>query len=537
MKEKLINLIRQGKLSKAFEEGESFLKIMNDHYYSWTMLQSKLNDVKNENTKGILNSEEFTRQMNLINSQLLDLILKLDNDLHIADTVPVEEQSFRDKLQNALLGSYEILKVLSDGPLSVNYKAKELFEDNMVVIKAMKFDGFVDVSSLFEEITRARQFNHRNIISVIGKSSIDANPKYVVLEYIGGTALNTIVTENGARPKGETRRVLLHLAQALYYLHKRKVFNADLQSTRIFMDKEGEPMMAPFILFKTQSESNYDQMVSNLQYMSLSRLRSKGYKNDHPRANQFSLGTLGYFLIVGQPLFEKASIVDLIEARKLFDQDETFRAKKLANLDGGLALNRLVEKLLAKEDEDSFSNMLEVIEYLKNIKDNTKSNDKEAQESYSRACSYNPHITLELVQKIKDKNPDEFNGLKPEEVAIKLHNVINLFIESDYGKSYLLKATQSKELSSIFFRHQLLFKEIFLNLLAEADYLWSAEVQAAWETTLQDTFEEVKIMYAEPKPEASPEESIELNTESDQRIISEKETKENNMDSEESSSV
>jgi len=466
MKEKLINLIRQGKLSKAFEEGESFLKIMNDHYYSWTMLQSKLNDVKNENTKGILNSEEFTRQMNLINSQLLDLILKLDNDLHIADTVPVEEQSFRDKLQNALLGSYEILKVLSDGPLSVNYKAKELFEDNMVVIKAMKFDGFVDVSSLFEEITRARQFNHRNIISVIGKSSIDANPKYVVLEYIGGTALNTIVTENGARPKGETRRVLLHLAQALYYLHKRKVFNADLQSTRIFMDKEGEPMMAP-------------QMVSNLQYMSLSRLRSKGYKNDHPRANQFSLGTLGYFLIVGQPLFEKASIVDLIEARKLFDQDETFRAKKLANLDGGLALNRLVEKLLAKEDEDSFSNMLEVIEYLKNIKDNTK----------------------------------------------------------DYGKSYLLKATQSKELSSIFFRHQLLFKEIFLNLLAEADYLWSAEVQAAWETTLQDTFEEVKIMYAEPKPEASPEESIELNTESDQRIISEKETKENNMDSEESSSV
>ena len=70
---------------------------------------------------------------------------------------------------------------------------------------------------------------------------------------------------------------------------------------------------------------------------------------------------------------------------------------------------------------------------------------------------------------MKEENPDQFEDLELQEVAIKLHNVINLFIESEYGNSFLTKAMQSRELSSIFFHHQSLFKEIILNLLEEAD--------------------------------------------------------------------
>ena len=126
MKKKLIKEIRSGNLSSAFTKGEEFLKTIYDHYYTWTMLQAKYNDKKNDNTKGILSTEEFARHTNLINTQLLDLILTIDKDLQSSESSTVEEETFMSKLQNAVLGSYEIEEVLSEGVLAINYKALSL---------------------------------------------------------------------------------------------------------------------------------------------------------------------------------------------------------------------------------------------------------------------------------------------------------------------------------------------------------------------------------------------------------------------------
>ena len=58
MKEDLINLIRKGQLQDAFSSGESFLKKINEHYYSWITLQSRFNDKNNENIKGLLKKQQ-----------------------------------------------------------------------------------------------------------------------------------------------------------------------------------------------------------------------------------------------------------------------------------------------------------------------------------------------------------------------------------------------------------------------------------------------------------------------------------------------
>ena len=39
-------------------------------------------------------------------------------------------------------------------------------------------------------------------------------------------------------------------------------------------------------------------------------------------------------------------------------------------------------------------------------------------------------------------------------------------------------------------------KEIFYASLAESDYLWSDDIQFAWDTTLNETFEEIKKSFA-----------------------------------------
>ncbi len=496
MKEDLIKLIRKGELQKALTKGEEFLKVMNDNYFLWTTLQSRFNDKKNQNTKGILSGEEYTKEFNLLNAQVLELILKIDSEIQENKNTSGVEETLKEKLQNSLLGSYEVLDMLSDGSLTTTFRAKELFDDDFVAIKTLKIDNHNSNGEVFEEINRVKNFNHRNLVSILGRSAVNASPKHVILEYIDGIPLNKIILENGSRPMGETKRILLKLCEALYYLHKRKVFNADLRASRVFIDKEGEPIFAPFILFRTKTDTNYDQIVSNLKYMSFQRLNSKDYKHFDPRSNQFSIGVLAYLLITGEPLFEGNSIVDLIEARNLFEKNDAYREEKLSKLDCSDDMKHLVKKLFAINRDDRYPSMFEIITDLRRMESFSNVNNFIAQESYSRACSFNPKITFELIKEINDRDFDSFPDLDINSFSKNIHNSISLIIETDSNKSYLMKAFQSIELSTLFLKYDKPFREVFYALLAESDYLWSEDIQFAWETTLNETFEEIKKTFA-----------------------------------------
>jgi len=496
MKNELVKLIRTGKLEIALTKGEEFLALMKDHYYGWAMLQSRYNDKKNEHLKGILSQENFTQEVNRINSDLLDLVLKVDKDARLSfQEEKIEEISLKEQLQQKLIASHHILDILSEGTSTVTYKAKELFGDDFVAIRVLKNTNLFKSTDAFEEVSKVKKINHRNIISVLGQSAVDSNLKYVIMEYVNGIELESLILENGSRPLRETKHILLKICDALYYLHKRKIFNADLRATRILIDDEGEPMISPFIVFRTKSENNYNQIISNLKYMSYQRLNSKDYKHYTPQSNQFSLGVVAYLLLVGESLFDSDSIIDLIEARSAFEKDDAYREEKLSKMDGSTELIAMVNKLLSKKRKDRFPNMHEVIVALQNIEDDSKRDHKTAQESYSRARSCNPEITIELVEKINDEDFKNLPDLDRKQYAQKLHHIISLIIETDSNKSYLTKVVHSKVLSTLFFQHFSVFKENLYELLKEYDYLWTKEIQAAWESTLEETLEEVNVEY------------------------------------------
>lgn len=491
MKKELIDLIRNGELKDALQEGEKFLSIMRDHYYAWTMLQGRYNDKKAENTKGILNGEKFSNEMNRINSDMLDMVLKIDHDIQSNFiTNEKQEKSLIELLQEQLLSTYEILDVLSEGESTVTFKVKERYDDEYAALRVLKSNNYYNDTDAFDEVHKVKKINHRNIISVYGKSAIDANPKYVIMEYIDGINLEQLILQHGPRPVRETKRILSRICDALYYLHKRKIFNADLRASRILIDKEGEPVMSPFIVFRTKSANNYGQIIANLKYMSFQRLNSKDYKHYTPQSNQFSLGVLAYLLLVGEPLFKSDSIIDLINDRTAFESDEEFREEKLAKIEAPEDMIGFVRKLVSKKREERYGSMFEVLAALKNVEDYSNEHQMEAQESYSRACSLNPKIAKDLIEKIDDEDLANFPEIEMESFAMKIHNTINLVIETNANKSYLMKIMDSEELSVLFFQKSEQFKSLLFELLEEFDYLWNEKVKNSWEITLDETFQQ-----------------------------------------------
>lgn len=488
MKEKIIELIKKGDLNDAFNEGEQFLHAMKDHYYSWVTLQSRYNDKEKENQKGILTQEQYAQQLTLFSSQLLDLVLKIDKHL----IPPKEEQviSLKNSLQNKLLDSYEILEVITEGTSTVTYKAKELFDDDFVAIRTLKTNNLFEETEAFDEVQKIKKINHRNLLSILGKAAPSVSPKYVILEYVEGIDLQTLIAENGARSLAESKYILSKLCDALYYLHKRKIFNADLRASKILLDVEGEPIISPFIVFRTKSENTYNQIISNFKYMSYQRLNSIDYKHYDPRSNQFSLGTIAYLLIIGEPLFNEESLIDLIHARSKFELDKTYRQKKLSKLDDNLPLKQFIEKLLSVDRDHRFKSMFEVKEAIYQIPDNSDSHQKLCKESYFRACSFNTKLPNELVEKIAVLKDVQFPTLTTGKPELKLNSLIILLIESKNKKSYLKRIKNAKDVSAFILASPQQFKSILFSLLKDYDYLWSEELEEAWNITLDEILEE-----------------------------------------------
>ena len=491
MKEKIIDLIKAGELQKAFEIGEEVLGNLKDFYYTWTLLQSRYQDKKQENVKGLLSQEKYTLEMNRFNAELLELILKIESNIQKNfKQMEATAISLKDKLQNVLINSYEILEILSEGTSTITYKAKERFEDDVVAVRVLKNVNLFSETEAFEEVNKVKKLQHRNIITIFGRSPKNVEPKYVLMDYIQGIDVQTLVLEGGPRPLSETRRVLLKICDALYYLHKRKIFNADLRAARILIDREGEPMVSPFTVFRTQTDNNYEQIVSNLKCMSYQRLASKNYEQHTPQSNQFSLGVIAFLLLTGELLFDSDSIIDLIEIRSAFEKDEKFRAKKLARLEVPKPVVEIVTKLLSPRKKDRFPNMLAVIQALKNVFIDLDAHQLTAQESYSRACSFNPQIMHSLFEKINLEDTKEDYTLS--HIALKLHNMIGLIIETNAHKSYLTKVMELEIYANLFFNNFKNFKACLFDLLEEYDYLWNDSIRDCWEKSFNETYAELK---------------------------------------------
>lgn len=108
-----------------------------------------------------------------------------------------------------MIESYNITGVMSEGSSTVTFKAKELFNDDLVAIKSLRVDNLYAKTDAFEKVQKIKKINHRNIISILGKANPNENPKYVISEYIEGTDLLTLITENGLKPIWEVQRCRL----------------------------------------------------------------------------------------------------------------------------------------------------------------------------------------------------------------------------------------------------------------------------------------------------------------------------------------
>ncbi len=222
-------------------------------------------------------------------------------------TEPPPGADFNDRLRHALGTGYELMSLLGQGGFARVYKARDRRLDRIVAIKVIRPD--LTGKKLFVESFRTEgialaKLRHPGIIPIYDIRE-RAGLIYYIMPFVQGTTLEARL--NRAKlPPYESRRILSELTDALAAAHRAKMVHLDIKPDNVFL--EGDLQKVLLMDFGTAmavtdqvEESSGGPVVGTPAYMSPEQAR--GLPDIDHRSDIYSLGALGYRMLMGRPPF------------------------------------------------------------------------------------------------------------------------------------------------------------------------------------------------------------------------------------------
>src|SRR3954468_13285444 len=138
------------------------------------------------------------------------------------------------------LGDYEVLGRLGEGGMGTVYLGRA-GDGRLVAIKVVRRDYAADDEFLRRfrsEVNRAREVPPFSTAEVLGADP-DHDPPYLVVEYVDGPSLASVVREQGPLYGAALQSVAVGIATALTAIHGARVIHRDLKPHNVLMARGG----------------------------------------------------------------------------------------------------------------------------------------------------------------------------------------------------------------------------------------------------------------------------------------------------------
>ena len=228
---------------------------------------------------------------------------------------------------NTLLkgGEYKIEKVLGQGGFGITYLAEQVNLKRKVAIKEFFIKELcnrdetqtkVSVGSLgsvetverfktkfLKEARNIAKLNHSSIVRVIDVFE-ENGTAYYVMEYLEGGSLGEMIKSKGALSETEALRYIRQVADALAYIHEKKLNHLDVKPGNKVLNEKGESVLIDFGMSKqydatTGNQTSTTPIGISEGYAPLEQYKQGGVNEFSPQADIYALGATLYKLVTG----------------------------------------------------------------------------------------------------------------------------------------------------------------------------------------------------------------------------------------------
>jgi serine/threonine-protein kinase len=142
------------------------------------------------------------------------------------------------------IGKYKILSPLGSGGFGTVYLAEDTWIDKKVAIKVPHRQN-VDFGDLLREPRLLASLSHPNIVSILTAEKQD-NIFFIVMEYVRGDTLETVISRDGKLELAKTLDYTCQICNALDHAHSQGVIHRDLRPGNVLVTEGGLLKVADF---------------------------------------------------------------------------------------------------------------------------------------------------------------------------------------------------------------------------------------------------------------------------------------------------
>lgn len=208
---------------------------------------------------------------------------------------------------------YEIIRNIGEGGMANVYLAYDTILNRKVAVKILRGDLATDekfVRKFQREASAASNLDHPNIVGIYDVGEDDGN-YFIVMEYIEGQTLKSLIKRRGALTLPEVIDIMMQLTSGIEHAHEKGIIHRDIKPQNVLILDDGLVKIADFGIAQALNSNELTQtnsVMGSVHYLPPEQANGTGstYKSDI-----YSLGILMFELLIGKVPFKGENAVEI----------------------------------------------------------------------------------------------------------------------------------------------------------------------------------------------------------------------------------
>ena len=210
-------------------------------------------------------------------------------------------------------GRYQIVRNIGEGGMANVYLAYDTILEREVAVKILRGDLATDekfVKRFQREAKAASSLNHPNIVEMYDVGEDDGN-YFIVMEYIDGKTLKSLIKKRGALSLPEVIDIMLQLTSAIACAHDSYIIHRDIKPQNVLILEDGRVKITDFgiaIALNSAELTQTNSVMGSVHYLPPEQANGRGATI---KSDIYSLGILMYELLTGKLPFKGENAVEI----------------------------------------------------------------------------------------------------------------------------------------------------------------------------------------------------------------------------------
>jgi serine/threonine protein kinase len=243
---------------------------------------------------------------------------------------------------------YQLQQKLGSGGMALVYRARDLMLERPVAIKILREDysrNDAFCERFRQEARAAANLSHPNIVTV-HDFGFDNGRLFIVMEYVPGTDLKTLMKQRGRFTVDEAIHLIVQACAGVGYAHRAGLVHCDIKPHNMLVTPDQRLKVTDFgiarALSTIQPDEQSEVVWGSPQYFSPEQAAGGP---PSPASDVYSLGVVFYEMLTGQLPFVAQDAAELARLHR----ESLPRSPSQLNPEIPPALDQIILKVLSKE--------------------------------------------------------------------------------------------------------------------------------------------------------------------------------------------